>query len=619
MTGRQPLLFVIGDEIWWDRGRFEARHIKTGEKLRKMKLQSVLESGHHPRCYTDRSCANYMITGERGSEFLDLQGNDHKRHNWLRGPCVTGMVPANGLFYVPPHPCFCYPAVRMDGFFALSSRIAYSQEGSRTATEKARLQKGPAYTETSKRKQAADDEWPVYRQNAERSGSVVSPVPANIERNWSTDLGGSLTQPVVVGNSLFVAQKDAGVLHCLDIETGERKWNYAVAGRIDSPPSFHKGYVLFGSHDGFVYSLRAKDGELAWRFRAAPRERQIVSYDRLQSAWPSHGSVLVVDGLVYCTAGRSGFLDGGIYLFALDAISGEAVHRTRLEGPPDDISEPSYGFNEEGYRADLLTTDGRHIYMGRTVFNLEMEEIEPETIALTGKDHGNYLEYQRMPGMRLTATGGFMDHTFFNRTWWMYSRIWPGYFFCQQAPKSGQMLVFDDQKTYTVKHYTTRSFLSPMFFPGDGYLLFADKNGNEPLLYRGEGEPKPIEWEPEIPQSVKRWKLYQDAVRDKGTGFTRSQPALWTSWVDVRIEAMVLAGGKLFVAGPPDVVPADDPLAGLEGRAGGVLRAISAEDGEKLHEIDLDNPPVFDGLIAAKGELYMSTIAGRVINFSEPE
>ncbi|MFO7776308.1 MAG: hypothetical protein R6W89_10965, partial [Candidatus Hydrogenedentota bacterium] len=369
---------------------------------------------------------------------------------------------------------------------------------------------------------------------------------------------------------------------------------------------------IFGSRDGFVYSLRATDGELAWRFRAAPEDRQVMSHDRLEAAWPLHGSVLILDGLVYAAAGRSGFLDGGVYLYALDPVTGDKVHENKLEGPYPDISEPSPPFYKNGHRADLLTTDGEHIYMGRTVLDQALEEVQPEIIPLVGTQRGDEKEYRKMPGMRLVATGGFMNETFFNRTWWMYSYAWPSYHYAQQAPKSGQMLVFDEDHTYTVKHYTTRNRHSPMFFPGDGYLLFADDNENEPLFYRGEGEPEPIEWEPELPEET-RWSIYQDAAVDKGPGFTRAEPSLWTSWHDVRVEAMALAGGNLFVAGPPDEVPLDDPLAALDGRMGAILRVVFTDDGNPIKDYTLASRPVFDGLSAAQGKLLIVTEAGEVI------
>ena len=58
----------------------------------------------------------------------------------------------------------------------------------------------------------------------------------------------------------------------------------------------------------------------------------------------------------------------------------------------------------------------------------------------------------------------------------------------------------------------------------------------------------------------------------------------WSVHIPVRVRAMVLAGDKLFVAGPPDVVPDDDPAAAFEGRRGAELWAISAKTGEKIAE-----------------------------------
>ena len=75
---------------------------------------------------------------------------------------------------------------------------------------------------------------------------------------------------------------------------------------------------------------------------------------------------------------------------------------------------------------------------------------------------------------------------------------------------------------------------------------------------------------------------------------------------------------KLFVAGPPDVIPADDPLAAFEGRKGAELLVISAKTGRMLAELPrLDAPPVYDGLIAAGACLYLSTTDGRIHCFGQ--
>jgi hypothetical protein len=69
---------------------------------------------------------------------------------------------------------------------------------------------------------------------------------------------------------------------------------------------------------------------------------------------------------------------------------------------------------------------------------------------------------------------------------------------------------------------------------------------------------------------------------------------------------MVLTADSLIVAGPPDVVAADDPLGSFEARKGGVLTMHDAASGEKRAEIQLESPPVFNGAAAAQGRLFLT-------------
>ncbi len=604
-------VFVGDGMVWSGNPEFTAREARTGDLTQQLSLQRVLETGHHWRCYANKATCRFLVTAVRGAEFLDLRDDAHTRHNWFRGPCLSGMMPANGLLYVPSHQCFCYPAVRMDGFFALATADEHSTSAAGEHPEE-RLETGPAYGDVQEARPIASDEWPMYRRDVKRSGSALFSMSAEVAEHWTATPGGNLTPPVAAYGRVFVAQKDAGAIVCLDLDTGATQWRRAVSGPIDSPPTLHKGRVIFGARSGWVYSLRAEDGEVDWRFRAAPQDQQLLSHGRLESPWPVHGSVIVFNDVVYCTAGRSGFLDGGIRLYGLAPETGAVVHTGELEGPWPDISQPSYAFHKDGYRADLLTTDGTYLYMGRTALDAELNEVDVERINLIGTQRGDRLEYRIMPGKRLVATGGFLNDTFWNRTWWMHTRVWPGFHYAQQAPKSGQLVVFDETAAYTVKHYVTRNRHSPMLFPGNGYLLFADDIDNEPLFYRGEGEPAPIPWEPELPEET-RWTIYQDAAVDKGPGFTRAHPARWTAWVDVRVEAMTLAGDHLLIAGTPDVVPENDPLAAIEGRMGGMLRVIRTADGKNTTEYPLSSPPVFDGLIAANDRAILCTANGQVI------
>jgi len=80
------------------------------------------------------------------------------------------------------------------------------------------------------------------------------------------------------------------------------------------------------------------------------------------------------------------------------------------------------------------------------------------------------------------------------------------------------------------------------------------------------------------------------------------------------------------VAGPPDMI--DETVAwgsfekervratlkqqeaALKGKHGGLLWAVSAQNGKKLGEYKLESPPVFDGMAVVDGQLFMSTLDG---------
>ena len=72
-------------------------------------------------------------------------------------------------------------------------------------------------------------------------------------------------------------------------------------------------------------------------------------------------------------------------------------------------------------------------------------------------------------------------------------------------------------------------------------------------------------------------------------------------------------GKTLLVAGFADRIDPDDPWATFDGRGGGLLRAVSAADGKKLAEYKLNAPPVWNGMAAAGGRLYLATTDGKVL------
>ena len=151
--------------------------------------------------------------------------------------------------------------------------------------------------------------------------------------------------------------------------TAVQKWHYRAGGQIDSPPSILGDLVLFGSADGWLYCLRAGDGRLVWRFHAAPTSEMIVVDNRVESPWKVHGSPLILDGKVYCSAGRSSFIDGGIFLYALDPTTGKVLHHGRIDTwsrtRTDAEGKFTPAFHIEGTRSDLLVSEGGSLYMGQ--------------------------------------------------------------------------------------------------------------------------------------------------------------------------------------------------------------------------------------------------------------
>ncbi len=591
--------------------RLTGLDFRSGEPRRTREVPNAMSPGHHLRCYRSKATERFIVYPKRGAEFLDLQGDAHRRHDWLRGSCLFGILPCNGLLYVPPDQCFCYPGAKLNGLVATSGLTSAPPPDPRAAD---RLTRGPAYGRV--RPTAADPaDWPMHRGDPRRSGgNRQATVAVPLQRVWEVDLGGPLTQPAAVGNSLFVAAIDQHTLYALDADSGQQRWHFVADARINSTPTYHQGLLLFGANDGRVYCLEAATGELVWRFRAAPYDQRLVAFDQLESAWPVHGSVLVLNSTAYVAAGRSTLLDAGAHFYALDPETGEVLHHNHLQQPPPDPDRDiGQHFAMDGSNIDLLTTDGTHIFCMQEMFDAELNRIETSWNTRYGD--------RFLGGDHLMATSGLLDDSGFNRTFWTYGNRWPGFYFMMMAPRSGNLLVFDAEHTWATKWFVERNIHSPLFFPETtGYLVFCDTNRTEPFLVGDEDAPEPVRWLPETLMEpydydghhiTNRYDNYGVEV-DKGAGFTRGEPPVWQDYVPVRIQAMALTRDYLFAAGPPDELDPDDPLAALEGRRGGVLLAFEPRTGELLFEHALAEVPRFDGMSAAANRLFLVTEDGKL-------
>ncbi len=582
--------------------------LRSGEEKDRIHVNNLRSPEHHHRCYRNKATTHYLISSYEGAEYLDFQGDDHGMNNFVRGACKNGMMPCNGMLYVPPDQCFCQPGAKLLGYAALKRDATSTAEEIDDAD---RLSRGPAFGRVEPASTSKTD-WPTFRYDARRRGSTPASVDPKVAVNWKLDLGGKLTAPVMADGKLFVAQTNAHTIHALDAANGKPHWTFTAGGRIDSPPTFHNGAILFGSADGRAYCLRASDGALVWQFLAAPADLRVAAFDQIESVWPVHGSVLVDGGVAYFTAGRSTYLDGGIRVYGLDPTTGKIVHQGLLEGPHRSIDgERDKAFYILGANSDVLVSEGGFLYMRQKKMTPELEEIDVDVLSSKGEQD---------VGLHIFSTAGLLDDSWYNRTFWMYSKRWPGFQLANQAPKAGQLLVVDDERTYALRVFYRRNVHSPMFFPGqEGYLLFADSNANEPQIVGEPGAKEPIRWLPQSDYSRAKANgemrpLNSEAFGlDKMIGYTRAEPTLWQSWLPVRVRAMVKAGDTLFVAGAPDEFDENDPFAALEDRRGASLVALCAKEGKQLSELKLESPPVFDGLIAADGRLFVSQRDGQVV------
>ena len=628
-TGHMSLrdLFVVDGLAWTaaiassqQDGIFTGYDPTTGEAKKEFPPDVKVQWFHH-RCYPSKATDKYLITGRNGTEFVDPKAEHWKPHHWVRGGCIYGIMPCNGMTYAPMHACGCQLEAKLNGFNALASGPVPQLDTAQRSPE-ARMERGPAYDQVSG-PDASPADWPTYRCTAARSGSTRASVSPGLKARWSTRIGGRLTPPTVAGGKLFVASIDTHTLHALDAKGGHAQWTYTAGGRIDSPPTFYRGLVLFGSADGWVYALRAADGVLAWRFRAAPMDRRVVAWEQLESAWPVHGSVLVHDGVLYCTAGRSIFLDGGIRFLRLDPMAGRLLGEVVWDDKDPESGKDMHiyvkGMNMPVALSDVLSCDGKHIYMRSQKIDFEGKRLE---IAI--KDVND----QDPAGQHMFCQVGFLDDSWFFRSYWTYGRRvgggYGGWFQAGRLVPAGRILALDDTHVFGYgrkpEYMVNASVLEYQLFAADravtreaiDHVRRASGRINSRLDRRNANSSD--------------WRLRQ-AFPSKDLTAAQFQ---WT--VDqptVIASALAVAGDTLFVAGPPDVVDErrafhhpDDPAMqaalvrqaeALEGKHGGQLWAVSKKDGKPIARYALDAIPVFDGLAAAQGRLYMATVAGTVL------
>jgi hypothetical protein len=177
---------------------------------------------------------------------------------------------------------------------------------------------------------------------------------------------------------------------------------------------------------------------------------------------------------------------------------------------------------------------------------------------------------------------------------------------------SGKMLCFDDTNVY-------------------GYGQFPEySKWSTPLRYSlFSMDKKPKSYQPGVPDEQLRktrpdWRKFR-TLRSPKVEFDFH----WKSGVPVRAKAIVKTADTLFVAGPEDILDEERAFQDargeenqkllqkqnelIESRQNGKLLAVSVRDGSTQQMVDLASQPVWDGMAAAYGKMFICGKDGSVV------
>jgi protein-L-isoaspartate(D-aspartate) O-methyltransferase len=122
--------------------------------------------------------------------------------------------------------------------------------------------------------QVRDEDWPMFRDDVERSGFAEgSVVGASVERVWQipsfnvTRYGAAKGSPSVVGDLLFCGT-DTGRFLAARVSDGSIVWQVQLdrtSHGIHGSPAIIGDSVYIGAYDGTLYAFERKTGLLQWR------------------------------------------------------------------------------------------------------------------------------------------------------------------------------------------------------------------------------------------------------------------------------------------------------------------------------------------------------------------
>ena len=260
------------------------------------------------------------------------------------------------------------------------------------------------------------------------------------------------------------------------------------------------------------------------------------------------------------------------FITAIEAETGRPLSKTtiyHLDPTAGRQLVPEAKFNMEGTTSDVLSGDGDSVFLKYFTFDREGKRTE------TTKPH-------------LFSITGFLGEEWFVRNYWilgegMPGAGWGGWANAANTFPSGRLLCINNDSVYG--YGRTGISAGPTGHKADAYHLFAMDRTPVPPSRRTKRET------------------------------AKSSPK-WEDTHSLIVRAMVLGNDHLVVAGPPDLGQKEqdllafknesEALAGFDGEKGVYLRIVGATNGKELSECALPAMPVFDGMAAANGRLYLS-------------
>jgi len=295
------------------------------------------------------------------------------------------------------------------------------------------------------------------------------------------------------------------------------------------------------------------------------------------------------------------FTDGGIRFLLLDALTGRKLKEHLMDDKVPGTDEPLQMrheiLNMPQALSDLLSSNGKKIFMRYQPFDLEGNRLDlmfdearygyepnsygPDMKAIHAKLGG---EDQRGEDAHLFSGTGFLDDSWWHRTYWIYGNYHAsghsGYTQAgAQGAPAGRMIAFDEDQIYTWGR------LRQYFKWSEEYVYHLHAKDYD----------------------------YKDQ---------------WNVVLPILVRAMVASDDQLFVLGPEELMRQDEirrriiepevqqlmaeQEKALDGKSGSTLLTVDKQSGEILSGYRLPIAPLLDGMAGAYGNLYLSTTDGQL-------